>query len=124
MEEAPYPRRGAAWYALIVLTACYTFSYIDRQILAFLVAPLKSDLHISDTEIGLLQGLAFAMFYAFFGLPMGLLADRFSRRNIVLAGLLVWSAMTALSGAARSYGTLALARMGVGVGEAVINPCA
>lgn len=124
MAEAPYPRRGVAWYALIVLTACYTFSYVDRQILAFLVAPLKQDLHISDTEIGLLQGLAFAMFYAFFGLPMGLLADRFSRRNIILAGLIVWSAMTALSGGARSYATLALARMGVGVGEAVINPCA
>lgn len=119
-----YPRRGLAWYALGVLTLCYTFSYIDRQILAFLVTPLKQDLHISDTEIGLLQGLAFAMFYAFFGLPMGMLADRFNRRNIVLAGLLVWSVMTALSAGARSYWTLALARMGVGVGEAVINPCA
>ena len=122
--RAAYPPRRVAWYALGVLTLCYTFSYVDRQILAFLVGPLKQDMHISDTEIGLLQGLAFAMFYAFFGLPMGMLADRFSRRNIVLAGLLVWSVMTALSGAARSYGTLALARMGVGVGEAVINPCA
>jgi len=119
-----YPRRGVAWYALSVLTLCYTFSYVDRQILAFLVTPLKQDLHISDTEIGLLQGIAFAMFYAFFGLPMGMLADRFNRRNIVLAGLLVWSVMTTLSAGARSYGTLALARMGVGVGEAVINPCA
>jgi MFS family permease len=119
-----YPRRNVAWYALGVLTLCYTFSYVDRQILAFLVAPLKHDMHISDTEIGLLQGLAFAMFYAFFGLPMGMLADRFSRRNIVLAGLVVWSVMTALSGAARSYWELALARMGVGIGEAVINPCA
>jgi MFS family permease len=121
---ATYPRRTLAWYALGVLTLCYTFSYVDRQILAFLVGPLKHDMHISDTEIGLLQGLAFAMFYAFFGLPMGMLADRFSRRNIVLAGLVVWSMMTALSGAARSYWELALARMGVGVGEAVINPCA
>lgn len=120
----PYPRRGAAWYALGVLTLCYTFSFIDRQILAFLVGPLKHDLQISDTQIGLLQGLAFALFYAFFGLPMGLLADRFSRRNIILTGLLVWSVMTALSGAARSYAQLALARMGVGIGEAVINPCA
>ena len=125
MESAEaYPRRGAAWYALGVLTLCYTFSYIDRQILAFLVGPLKQDMHITDTQIGLLQGLAFAMFYAFFGLPMGMLADRFNRRNIVLAGLVVWSAMTALSGAARGYWTLAFARMGVGIGEAVINPCA
>src|SRR5262245_26194567 len=121
---ATYPRRTVAWYALGVLTLCYTFSYIDRQILAFLVGPLKHDMHISDTEIGLLQGLAFAMFYAFFGLPMGMLADRFSRRNIILAGLVVWSMMTALSGVAPSYWELALARMGVGVGEAVINPCA
>jgi MFS family permease len=119
-----YPRRGVAWYALSVLTLCYTFSYVDRQILAFLVTPLKQDLHISDTEIGLLQGIAFAMFYAFFGLPMGMLADRFNRRNIVLAGLLVWSVMTTLSAAARSFWSLALARMGVGIGEAVINPCA
>ncbi|HVY63596.1 MAG TPA: MFS transporter [Gammaproteobacteria bacterium] len=121
---AAYPRRSVAWYALGVLTLCYTFSYVDRQILAFLVGPLKQDMHISDTEIGLLQGLAFAAFYAFFGLPMGMLADRFSRRNIVLAGLVAWSVMTALSGAARNYWELALARMGVGVGEAVINPCA
>src|SRR5262245_15860010 len=119
-----YPKRGVAWYALSVLTVCYTFSYVDRQILAFLVTPLKQDLHISDTEIGLLQGIAFALFYAFFGLPMGMLADRFNRRNIVLAGLLVWSFMTMISAAARSYATLALARMGVGIGEAVINPCA
>jgi MFS family permease len=81
-------------------------------------------MHISDTQIGLLQGLAFAMFYAFFGLPMGMLADRFNRRNIVLAGLVVWSAMTALSAAARGYWSLAFARMGGGIGEAVINPCA
>jgi MFS family permease len=119
-----YPPRGVAWYALSVLTLCYTFSYVDRQILAFLITPLKQDLHITDTEIGLLQGIAFAMFYAFFGLPMGMLADRFNRRNIVLAGLLVWSVMTTLSAGARSFWTLALARMGVGIGEAVINPCA
>lgn len=118
-----YPPRRTAWYALIVLTICYTFSYVDRQILAFLVGPLKADLQVTDTQIGLLQGLAFAIFYTLFGLPMGMLADRFSRRNIILAGLLVWSAMTAISGAARSYASLALARMGVGVGEAVINPC-
>jgi predicted MFS family arabinose efflux permease len=88
------------------------------------VGPLKQDMHITDTQIGLLQGMAFAMFYAFFGLPMGMLADRFNRRNIVLAGLIVCSLMTALSSAARGYWSLAAARMGVGIGEAVINPCA
>lgn len=120
----PYPRRSTAWYALFVLTVCYTLSYIDRQIIAFLVGPLKVDLGITDTQIGLLQGLAFALFYTFFGLPMGFLADRFSRRNIIFLGVFFWSLMTALSSAARSYFTLALARMGVGVGEAVMNPCA
>ncbi len=125
MENAePYPRRGAAWYALIVLTVCYTFSYVDRQILAFLVEPLKQEFSVSDTQIGLLQGIAFAIFYSFFGMPMGRLADRFSRRNIILIGLIVWSAMTTLSSAARNFIMLLLARMGVGVGEAVINPCA
>jgi MFS family permease len=120
----PYPRRGAAWYALIVLTLCYTFSYVDRQILAFLVDPLKQEFSVSDTQIGLLQGIAFAIFYSFFGMPMGRLADRYSRRNIILIGLIVWSAMTALSSAARNFVMLVVARMGVGVGEAVINPCA
>jgi MFS family permease len=120
----PYPRRSTAWYALFVLTICYTFSFVDRQILAFLVGPLKQELGVSDTQMGLLQGLAFAIFYTLFGLPMGMLADRFSRRNIVVFGVLVWSVMTALSGAARSYVSLTAARMGVGVGEATMNPCA
>jgi len=120
----PFPRRSAAWYALIVLTVCYTFSYVDRQILAFLVGPLKQEFGVSDTYIGLLQGIAFAIFYSTFGMPMGRLADRHSRRNIILIGLIVWSAMTAVSGAARNFATLVLARMGVGIGEAVINPCA
>jgi MFS family permease len=103
---------------------CYTLSYVDRQILAFLVEPLKTELGIGDTKIGLLQGIYFAMFYTFVGLPMGWLADRYNRRNIIAAGVFFWSIMTALSGAARSYTTLALARMGVGVGESTTNPCA
>lgn len=122
--QEPHPRRSTAWYALVVLTVCYTFSFVDRQILAFLIGPLKQELGVSDTQMGLLQGLAFAIFYTLFGLPMGMLADRFSRRNIVVFGVLVWSVMTALSGAARSYVSLTAARMGVGVGEATINPCA
>ena len=124
MSSEPFPRRSTAWYALFVLMLCYTLSYVDRQILAFLVEPLKSELAIGDTKIGLLQGIYFAMFYTFVGLPMGWLADRYNRRNIVAAGVLIWSVMTALSGAARSYTTLALARMGVGFGESTTNPCA
>ncbi|MEJ0038478.1 MAG: MFS transporter [Gammaproteobacteria bacterium] len=124
MSAEPFPRRSRAWYALFVLMLCYTLSYIDRQILAFLVEPLKHELSISDTKIGLLQGIYFAMFYTFVGLPMGWLADRYNRRNIVAAGVFVWSVMTALSGVALSYVTLALARMGVGFGESTTNPCA
>ncbi|MEJ1963967.1 MAG: MFS transporter [Gammaproteobacteria bacterium] len=124
MNAEPYPRRSSAWYALFVLTLCYTLSYVDRQIIAFLVEPLKHELSISDTKIGLLQGIYFAIFYTFVGLPMGWLADRYNRRNIVAAGVLFWSVMTALSGTARSYTTLALARMGVGLGESTTNPCA
>src|SRR5687768_14080568 len=124
MSAEPYPRRGTAWYALFVLTVCYTLSYVDRQIIAFLVDPLKQELSISDTKIGLLQGIYFAIFYTFVGLPMGWLADRYSRRNIIAAGVFFWSVMTALSGMARSYTMLALARMGVGLGESTTNPCA
>ncbi len=124
MSSEPFPRRGAAWYALIVLMLCYTLSYVDRQILAFLVEPLKSEFAVGDTKIGLLQGIYFAIFYTFVGLPMGWLADRYNRRNIVAAGVLFWSIMTVASGAARSFLLLVLARMGVGVGESTTNPCA
>jgi MFS family permease len=102
---------------------CYTLSYVDRQILAFLVQPLKQELSVGDAKIGLLMGIYFAIFYTFVGLPMGWLADRYNRRNIIAAGVLFWSVMTALCGVARSYATLAFARMGVGVGEATTNPC-
>jgi MFS family permease len=121
---AVYPSRRVAWYTVFVLMVCYTLSYCDRQILAFLVGPMEQDLHISDTEVGLLQGVAFVLVYSIFGLPMGALADRFSRRNIVAAGVVVWSLMTALSSIARSFVSLALARMGVGIGEATLSPCA
>jgi len=119
-----YPPRSIAWYTVFVLMLCYTLSYADRQILAFLVGPLKQDLHISDTQVGLLQGLAFALIYTLLGLPMGMLADRFSRRNIVALGVIVWSLMTALASVARSFWSLAATRMGVGVGEATLSPCA
>jgi MFS family permease len=119
-----YPPRALAWYTVFVLMLCYTLSYADRQILAFLVGPLKADLHISDTQVGLLQGVAFALVYTIFGLPMGALADRFSRRNIIAMGVIVWSMTTSLSSVARSFVSLAAARMGVGIGEATLSPCA
>jgi MFS family permease len=120
----PYPRRGVAWWVVVVLMLCFTLSYVDRQILAFLVGPLKADLGLTDTQVGLLQGLSFAIFYTVLGLPAGLLADRFSRRNVIVIGVVVWSLMTTLSSIARSYFTLTLARMGLAAGEATLNPCA
>jgi MFS family permease len=119
-----YPSRRVAWYTVFVLMICYTLSYCDRQILAFLVGPMKQELHISDTEVGLLQGIAFVLVYTLVGLPMGALADRMSRRNLVALGVVVWSMMTSLSSVARSFVSLAIARMGVGIGEATLSPCA
>jgi len=122
--ERDYASARVAWYMVFVLMLCYTLSYADRQILAFLVGPLKQDLHISDTQVGLLQGLAFALVYTLCGLPMGALADRFSRRNIVALGVIFWSITTSLCSIARSFASLAAARMGVGIGEATLSPCA
>ncbi len=119
-----YPSRRIAWYTVFVLMICYTLSYCDRQILAFLVGPMKQELHISDTEVGLLQGIAFVLVYTIAGLPVGALADRVSRRNLVALGVVVWSVMTSLSSIARSFVSLAIARMGVGIGEATLSPCA
>jgi MFS family permease len=119
-----YPSRRAAWYAVFVLMVCYTFSFVDRLILAFLVTPLKHDLHLSDTQIGLLQGFAFAMLYSILSIPFGLAADRVNRRNLVSAGVVAWSLMTACGSLAKSFGALALTRTGVGVGEATLAPAA
>jgi len=113
-----------AWYVAIVLMICNTLSFIDRQILGLLVTPIKLELGISDTRIGLLQGLAFGVFYTLLGIPMGRIADRGSRRTLVAVGIFCWSLMTALCAGARSFWTLFAARMGVGVGEATLSPSA
>ena len=118
------PSLGYARYVVIVLMVCYTLSFIDSQILSLLVGPLKRDLGLSDTRIGLLQGLAFALFYTILGLPLGRVADTWNRRKLLSLGVAVWSVMTALSSIARSFGTLFLARVGVGVGEATLTPSA
>ena len=115
---------GYAWYVVIVLMLCYTLSFIDRQILSLLVAPIKKDLGISDTRVGLLQGFSFALFYATMGLPLGRIADFSNRRNLITAGILFWSFFTSACAGAKSFVTLFLARMGVGVGEAALNPAA
>lgn len=125
-DGAAEPARGGAyaWYVVGVLVVAYTFSYIDRQILTLLVQPIKASLKISDVQISLLHGLAFAIFYTFFGIPIARLADRHRRVTIISMGILVWSIMTALCGFARSFGQLFGARIGVGIGEAALGPAA
>jgi MFS family permease len=113
-----------AWYVVFVLMVCYTLSFIDRQILGMLVDPIKRDFKISDTGVGLLQGLAFVAFYTVMGLPVGWLVDRYSRRTIIAVGVFFWSLMTALCAGAGNFWALFAARTGVGVGEATLAPAA
>ena len=112
------------WYLVFTLLLFYIFSFIDRQIISLLVEPIKRDLQVSDTQIGLLQGLAFALFYTAFGIPIGRLADRLNRKSIIGVGVVVWSLMAALCGLAKNFWQLFLARVGVGVGEAALSPAA
>ncbi len=121
----PRPRIGAyAWYALFVLVLVYIVNFIDRQILSILVGDIKRDLNVSDAQIGFLYGTAFAVFYALFGIPLGRLADSWYRGRLMAMGLALWSSMTMLSGFANSFGMLAAARIGVGIGEASASPAA
>lgn len=105
-------------YTLFILTLVYMMSYIDRQIMGILMEPIKLEFQVSDTAMGLLSGLTFALFYASLGVPFGRYADRANRRNFIAYCCGAWSAMTALCGMATGYWTLALARVGVAVGEA------
>jgi len=109
-------------YTLFILTAVYAFNFIDRQILVILQPLIKAELHLSDTQLGLLSGFSFAIFYTTVGIPIARLADRSNRRNIIAVALTVWSGMTALSGLAQTYWQLLLARIGVGIGEAGGSP--
>ena len=113
------------WYVVLMLTLASTLSIIDRQILNVMIGPVKRDLGgISDTQVSLIMGFEFSLFYSFLALPAGWLADRFNRRNLMAAGVVGWSLMTALCGMAGQYWQLFLARMGVGVGEATLGPAA
>ncbi len=117
-----YPPIRQAWYAVTILTLAYIFSFIDRQILSLLVVPIRRDLAISDTQMSLLMGISFALFYTLFGLPLGRLADSSSRRNLITLGVLTWSLFTAGCGLAATYPLLFLMRVGVGIGEAALSP--
>ena len=110
------------WYALGLLFIVYIFNFIDRQILGILAQPIKEDLGLSDTQMGFMGGIAFALFYTFLGIPIARLADRGVRRNILAVCLTIWSGMTALCGLAGSFIQLLACRIGVAVGEAGGSP--
>jgi MFS family permease len=117
-------RLRAAWLAVAILITAYAINYLDRQVVSLLVEPLKHDLHLNDSQIGLLQGVGFGIFYTLLGLPCGWLADRTHRVRLVACGIALWSVMTIACGLASSFGWLFVARMGVGVGEASLVPAA
>ena len=119
-----YPSPFYAWYVVAVLTIAYIISFIDRQIINLMVAPIQRDLEITDVQISLLMGFSFAIFYTLFGIPLGRLADTTSRRAIISIGIAFWSLMTAGCGLTKRFWDLALMRMGVGVGEATLSPAA
>ena len=109
-------------YALGLLLVVYIFNFIDRQILSILLEDIKADIELTDTELGFLGGIAFALFYTFAGIPIARWADRGSRRTIIAISILIWSIMTAFTGAARGFWMILAARVGVGIGEAGCSP--
>jgi MFS family permease len=113
-----------AWYVLGVLFLVYVINFVDRNILSILSHDIKQSLGLADQQLGFLYGTAFGIFYALFGIPLGRLADHWYRGRLIGLGLVVWSVMTALSGFAASFGQLAAARIGVGIGEASASPAA
>lgn len=123
---APIERTNSERLLLWTLLTVYVFNFLDRQIVTILAEPIKRDLGLSDTQLGLMTGLAFALFYAVLGIPIARYADRphSNRVGLISASLVVWSAMTALCGVAQNFGQLLLARIGVGVGEAGCTPAA
>lgn len=122
MKESYDYRRTNKKFVLSVLLIVYTLNFVDRQILSLLIEPIKEDLSLSDSQLGMLTGIAFALFYSTLGIPIARWADRGSRVNIISISLALWSVMTALCGFAGSYWQLLLARIGVGVGEAGCTP--
>lgn len=122
--EAAAPKTATpyAWYALAVMTLIWTFNQIDRRVVSILLEPIRAEFHLSDGQLGVLSGLAFGVSYAAAVIPMGLAVDRWNRRNLLAAMLLVWSGLTALGGFARSYLHLVAIRMVVGASESACTP--
>ena len=119
-----YPSSARAWVTVVILMVAYVLSFVDRQILNLLVEPIRRDLAINDTQMSLLMGLSFALFYTVCGIPLGRVADTRSRRGLIAVGILFWSAATAACGMAKMYWQFLLCRIGVGVGEAALSPAA
>ena len=124
VEQQDWPKPAYAWYALTVISIGYIFAFIDRIVIGILTPDIIKSLHLTDTQMGLLQGLAFALFYTVFGIPLGWIADRGNRQRILSAGMTVWSVMTAACGLPTTFWPLFGARVGVGIGEATLGPCA
>lgn len=120
-SEVPYPKPAYAWLVVVVLIFAALIAFIDRQVVAIVVDPMKEDLGVGDAQIGWLYGV-FAVFYAVAGLPIAWLADRKSRKHIIAAGIFLWSFMTVACGLTRNFWQILLARIGVGVGEATLSP--
>ena len=113
---------SAAWWALVLLTATYTFSFIDRQIINLLVDPIRADLSLSDSQVSFLQGLAFVLPYVILSIPLGRIVDRANRIRVLVIGILVWTVSCVTCGLAKNFWQLGVARMGVGAGEASVTP--
>ena len=126
MDQPENPPRTLVypWYVVIVLTVAMLVSFVDRQVITLLVQPIRADLQINDTQMSLLMGFAFAIFYVTMGVPIARLADRHSRRTIIAAGIFLWSLATAACGLAKNFWQLFAARIAVGVGEATLTPAA
>ncbi len=120
--DRSWPSTRYAWYFVTLLMLANAVAVLDRVVVGLLVQPIEHDLGINDSQMGMLQGFAFSIFYGGLGIPIGMLADRWNRRSIVAIGVGLWSVATATCGLASSFGWLFLARIGVGVGEATIGP--
>src|SRR5215213_11026786 len=122
--SAEKPATGYAWYALALLTVVYIMNFLDRQIIYILFPLIKKELAFSDTQLALLGGTSFAIFYTLLGIPFGRIADKSSRTKLIAAGLAIWSLFSGLTGFADSFWTIFLCRVMVGVGEATLGPAA
>lgn len=118
----PWPNPRYAWFVVSLLVLAYAFGVVDRIVIGLLTQSIKADLSLSDTELGLIQGLAFSLFYALFGLPVGLLVDRWKRVPVLWSGVFIWSLATVACGFAGGFATLFLARVFVGAGESTTTP--